>query len=382
NEENYRKIQKQQARYEYEKKRSVDSLKHISQIRIKDLELAKSENEKEKQQLLIYTFIIGLILIAAFAILILRMFVQKKKANSLLEDRNAAIIQQKEEIESQRDEIQAQRDTVTKQKEEIELIHEEVSQSIDYATRIQSSILPEQKVLNNFMENHFVIFMPKDKVSGDFYWWAHIEDHTVITVADCTGHGVPGAFMSMLGVSFLREIVTKEYITHPGVILRKLRKEIIKSLKQSGELGSQKDGMDMSLVSLDHKEGNHMWAGANNPLYLIKNNEQSEVSFMEIKGDKMPIAIYERMERFTTHELKLEKGDRLYLFSDGYPDQFGGTKGKKYKYKAFKKLITETVSLSMDAQCEKMENELHSWMFDYGKNYEQIDDITVLGIEL
>jgi len=305
--------------------------------------------------------------------------------NIKIEQKNEELNQLVEEISSQRDEIEAQRNTVTEQKNRIETIHNEVENSINYATRLQQSILPEESLLNKYLTEHFVLFKPKDKVSGDFYWWTHIEGHTVITAADCTGHGVPGAFMSMLGVSFLREIVEKEYITNTGLILKKLRKEIIKSLKQKGETGEQKDGMDMAIISINHETNVVQFSGANNPLYIVsKTNHQrfktfdDLTGFYEVKPNKMPIAIYDKMENFTTHEIQLQKGDQLYMFSDGFADQFGGEKGKKFKYKPFKKLIIENSEKTMLEQKEIINNTFETWR----GNEEQIDDVVVVGIKI
>ena len=301
-------------------------------------------------------------------------------------------------IESDITKVKEAEDEIRKQKEQIEIIHKEVTDSINYATRLQSSILPELKILEEYYSECFVLFKPKDKVSGDFYWWAVVEKQLVITVADCTGHGVPGAFMSMLGSSLLREIVVKEYMTNPAIILKRLRKEIINSLKQKGETGEQKDGMDMSLITINTETNECQWAGANNPLYIVSSS-QSAVSSMqsafgnemhelptatascqlyELKGDKMPIAIYERMEPFTNHEFKVEKGDCLYLFSDGYADQFGGPKNKKFGYKQFKEIILTNADKPMAEQNNIIEKSLNEWI----DNVEQIDDITILGIKI
>ncbi len=297
-----------------------------------------------------------------------------------------------------------------RQKQEIEEKNFEITQSINYATKIQKAVLPDISILDKYLDSYFVFYRPRDKVSGDFYWWAHVENHTVITVADCTGHGVPGAFMSMLGASFLREIVEKEYITHTGVILRRLRKEIIKALKQKGIPGEQKDGMDMAIISINHNENTVQFSGANNPLYIITNDELKIISkdvtndklrimapnknlqgfgnleglseskniLYEIKPDKMPIAIYEKMENFTTHEFKITKGMQMYLFSDGFADQFGGPKGKKFKYKPFKHLLLENAHLSMNEQGKIIEKTFYEWI----GNNEQVDDVTVIGIKI
>jgi len=258
-------------------------------------------------------------------------------------------------------------------RDEIKARNGEITSSIEYARRLQASILPSPGLLRTRIKDHFVLFMPKQSVSGDFYWWTQIEDNVVITAADCTGHGVPGAFMSMLGVSMLREIVSKEYISHPGVILRRLRKEVIYALKQTGEMGEQKDGMDMALVSINVETLECQYAGANNPLYLLREGELTEY-----KPDRMPISIHQDLSKFHTHDIQLLRGDRLFMFSDGYADQFGGPMGKKFKYMALRQVITESSSLPMEDQKKELENTITEWMSDC----EQIDDILILGLEI
>ncbi len=382
-----------QVKYEREKKQlQIEKMEKQKQLDKKTIEAQQAQNRK--QLVIIFSVLMGFIVVLVFSIIIMRMFRQKRKANVLLSqqkqeisEKNEELNQLVEEITTQKDEIETQRDNVEKQKQVIEEIHHEVSQSIDYATRLQESILPEEKLLTKYLADHFVLFKPKDKVSGDFYWWTHIENHTIITAADCTGHGVPGAFMSMLGVSFLREIVNKEYITHTGVILRKLRKEIIKALKQKGEMGEQKDGMDMALISFNHETNVVQYSGANNPLYIITNetrnlqgfqNLEGFDGFYEIKPDKMPIAIYEKMDKFNTHEIQLQKDDMLFMFSDGYPDQFGGPKGKKFKYKPFKSLLLENADKPMAEQQEILNAAFENWK----GNLEQIDDVCVIGVKI
>ena len=215
----------------------------------------------------------GFFLLLLLALLIYRNNLQKKKANQLLTFQKNEISEKNEELHQLVEEVTTQKDEISRQKSHIELIHDEMTQSINYAKRIQYSLLPDEKLLNQKLDSHFVFYRPKETVSGDFYWWAHIENHTIIAAADCTGHGVPGAFMSLSGISFLREIVMKEYITHPAVILRKLRKEVIQSLKQKGIEDSEqakgislKDGMDMALISINHENNTLQFAGANNPL--------------------------------------------------------------------------------------------------------------------
>ncbi|PLX02973.1 MAG: hypothetical protein C0594_11310, partial [Marinilabiliales bacterium] len=263
--------------------------------------------------------------------------------------------------------------TAVSQRDQIQEQKQEITDSILYAKRIQAAIFPNQELINQLIPNHFILYRPRDIVSGDFYWINNIEGVTVIAVADCTGHGVPGAFMSMLGVAYLNEIILKEYITHTGVILKRLRKEVIRSLHQHGKDDSTKDGMDIAMIAYNEKTGEVQFSGAHNPLYHVRAGELNV-----IKGDKMPIGIYDKMDKFTTNELKVEKGDQLYMFSDGYADQFGGPKGKKFKYGAFKRLIKEISDKDMEEQNKLLGRKLDDWQGDY----EQIDDILVMGIKV
>ncbi|MBN2669600.1 MAG: tetratricopeptide repeat protein [Bacteroidales bacterium] len=391
NEENNKTIQELQTRYETEKKeQEIELLNNKNKL---------SEAVINRQRIVNTSLIIGVILVLLLAFLFIRQNNIRKKNNQILLLKNAEITQQNEEITAQRDEIEAQRDMVHLQKEHIEHIHQQVSQSIDYAERIQNATLPNEQLLSEFFTQQFILFKPRDVVSGDFYWWGNDENTIVVAAGDSTGHGVPGAFMSMLGISLLKEIVIKEYIFHPGVILRRLRKEIINTLKQKGEIGEQKDGMDMALISFNKESNILQFAGANNPIYIIKKNHieastidqdsdslkkiqlalENETHYLyEIKPDKMPIAIYDKMDRFTTHEIKMEKGDRIYLFSDGFVDQFGGPKGKKFKALQFKKLILQTSDLSLEDQYQFVIQVFNDWRADA----EQIDDILVVGIEV
>jgi serine phosphatase RsbU (regulator of sigma subunit)/tetratricopeptide (TPR) repeat protein len=369
-----------ETKYNAEKKqKEIESLN-------KDKAIQKYEIERQTTQK--YIFILGFSLMLILAFVVFRSYRQKRKDNFLLseqkqviEDKNDELNQQNEEIKTQRDEIEAQRDMVTSQKTHIEEILQGVHQSIDYAKRIQTSILPETSLLDKFFNEYFILYKPKDIVSGDFYWWAEVEEQVIVAVADCTGHGVPGAFMTMLGTSFLREIVQKEYITNSAVILRKLRKEIIKTLKQKGIEGEQKDGMDMALVSINKETKLVHFSGAQNSLYIVRNpsdNKQEEKFLVEIKADKMPIAIYDQMDQFTNHEIQLNKGDMMYMFSDGYADQFGGPNNKKFLSKNFRQLIYKVRLDSMEEQRVQINKALESWK---GTN-EQIDDITILGLKI
>jgi len=289
---------------------------------------------------------------------------------------------------------------VVEQKEHIENILEDIRSSINYAQRIQQALLPSHDLINEYLPNHFIIFRPRDVVSGDFYWAAKVGQWIIVTVVDCTGHGVPGAFMSMLGISFLHEIVRKEEVVNAAKVLNELRKAVIEALKQTGKQNEQKDGMDMSLIAINLETRKCLWAGANNPLYIVRKNAKGfeneqlqqdlkhrfftfkESSLHEIRADKMPVAIHTIMDEYTNHEISLMNGDRLYLFTDGFADQFGGTDYRKFMAKSFKELIANTSILPIVEQGKAMEKTLIDWMNQGGNDVEQIDDVTVMGIEI
>lgn len=311
-----------------------------------------------------------------------------------IEAKNINLEQMNEEISTQRDEIEAQRNLVFEQKEAIEQINVEVMKSIEYARRIQSSTLPEKEAIQEHVSDTFVLYRPRDVVSGDFFWYANVEGKSVFAVADSTGHGVPGAFMSMMGVSILKEIVQKEYVTHPGVILRRMRKEIINTMGQKGISGEQRDGYDMALITIDHEEKMLDYAGAYNSLYLIRNKslpapdldelkkqstqEHGELMLYEIAADKMPIAHYDRMDKFVNKEFPVYEGDQIYMFTDGYADQFGGENNKKFMYKPFKTLLLKNANEAMDIQHKILNDTLTEWM----SLTPQIDDICVMGVKI
>jgi serine phosphatase RsbU (regulator of sigma subunit) len=317
----------------------------------------------EKQRLLIYFAIIALILVSGLVYYIYRGYKIKKKANIALEEKNRQILQQKDEIQRQKEIAESQRDLIAYQKKHIE-------DSIHYAKRIQTALLPSLELFSDKI-NHFVLYKPRDIVSGDFYWVAEIDYQQMVIAADCTGHGVPGAFMSMLGISMLNEIILNKNITRPDQVLNNLRENIIDSLKQLAVGSDVKDGMDMCVCLIDFNKSKLQFAGANNPLWLISDSELTE-----IKGDKMPVAIHENMAPFRNHTLDLKKGDTFYIFSDGYADQFGGPNQKKLLNKNFKAILQEVQDLSMLEQGAKIDEYFENWR----KDMEQIDDVVVIGI--
>ncbi len=362
-----------------------------------EIDQNKLENQEKTRKALILILLGGFVIV----IIILWFLISTRRKKKLLaqqkteiEEKNVDLEQKNEEISTQRDEIEAQRNLVFDQKEAIETYNMEVRKSIEYAKRIQSSTLPDLVTMQENVSDSFVLFRPRDVVSGDFYWYANVEGKSVFVVADSTGHGVPGAFMSMLGLTMLKELVQKEYLTHPGVILRRLRKDIINTMGQKGASGEQRDGYDMALITINHEENILEYAGAYNPLYLIREKSNpppvitdanAEVNMSlgnyylyEVIADKMPIAHYDRMDKFVTHEFKVFKGDMLYMFTDGYADQFGGEKDKKFMYKPFKELLLTNAEYPMDVQHQKLSETLDEWM---GTQI-QIDDICVMGLRI
>ncbi len=268
-------------------------------------------------------------------------------------------------------EIRAQNIKLAEQKKEI-------TDSIFYAERIQQAVLPRTDKLAAKLKEYFILFKPKDIVSGDFYWLADSGTKIIIAAVDCTGHGVPGAFMSMLGVSFLNKIVLEQNICRADLILNDLRDNVIQSLQQTGAEGEAQDGMDMALVIIDLKEMTMEFAGAHNPLYMIRGHELNET-----KADRMPISFQSGSRNFSNHNSSLQEGDSLYLFSDGFADQFGGPAGKKFKYKQFKNLLMEIKDKSMKEQKKLLDDAIEAWKNHRnpeGDTYEQIDDILVIGI--
>jgi len=283
---------------------------------------------------------------------------------------------------NERLEALVQERTVEIRKQNIELAAQkkEITDSIYYAERIQRAILPHTEPIANQIDGYFILFQPKDIVSGDFYWLAENGKKIIITAVDCTGHGVPGAFMSMLGISFLNKIILENNTVHADRILNDLRDNVVSSLKQTGREGEARDGMDMALVVIDLEKMTMEFAGANNPLYMIRENELKET-----KADRMPIAYHLETGKFSNHLIKLNKGDTFYLFSDGYADQFGGPKGKKFMYKPFKNLLIENGEKSMVEINKILEDRIEAWKAPDGPDgemFEQVDDILVIGIRI
>ena len=288
--------------------------------------------------------------------------------------------------------IAHEKETVEKQSHLVEEKNKEITDSINYAQRIQTAVLPHQEYMDKVMPEYFVLFKPRDIVSGDFYWIKEVKNYLIIVAADCTGHGVPGAFMSMLGISFLNGLVGKSRFDKPGEILNRLRNQVKKTLAQEGKSHEQQDGMEMALAIIDNNSKELQYAGAYNPLYLIREKknmygdhlgqyasiDNKDYQLFELKGDKQPIAIYSIETDFVTKQVQLREGDSIYLFSDGFVDQKGGPNSRKFLSKNFKKSLLEIQPNTMEEQHKILNDTLEKWR----KGFEQIDDILVMGIRI
>ncbi len=269
---------------------------------------------------------------------------------------------------------------ITQRKRDEQIIQEknkDIIDSINYAKRIQTAILPSIENLTHLFPESFILFKPRDIVSGDFYWYAEKDGKKIIAAVDCTGHGVPGALMSMIGNAFLNEIVNKRGITEPGSILSELRHLVISTLKQSSTEGENKDGMDMALLAFDTKTKVLEYAGANNPLWICT-TEAGERKFIQVKPDKRPIGYFQGKGLAFTNQLVGHKdGDVFYIFTDGFADQFGGPAGKKFKYKQFQ----ETLLAMQDRPLNEQKLLLDTVFEDWKGNLEQVDDMLVVGLK-
>jgi serine phosphatase RsbU (regulator of sigma subunit) len=306
---------------------------------------------------------------------------KQKELEELIQDRTLEISEMNEELRQQNTDLAIQRDEIQIQKDQIEQQKQAMTDSITYARRIQTATLPPDEVLKYLFPKHFILFKPLDIVSGDFYWMAQKRGKIIVAVADCTGHGVPGAFMSMLGSALLNEVVSNIRTLEPHLILNELRDQVIASLRQTGETDEARDGMDIALCVFDLEKMTVRYSGAHHPLYFVRSG-----NLKEIKGDNMPIGISsEAGKSFTGHELQLQKDDTIYLFTDGFVDQMGGKRRKRFTTTRFKKLLLDIQDKIMFEQRTIIEHTLNEWMGEGGgshKKVEQIDDIIVMGIKV
>jgi serine phosphatase RsbU (regulator of sigma subunit) len=366
-----------------EKEKSIDKLE------------IKNKNSAIKfQKIIIYSATAAIIAFILFMIILLKQIKAKNKANNLLKEKNEEINQQKEEITAQRDEISSQKTTLEKHIKIIENQKEVLTDSINYAQNIQNAVLPEIDYFKKIFPESFIFYRPKDIISGDFYWFKDFEfnnkNYRIVAAVDSTGHGVPGALMSMMGISFISEIFNKKTdLNNPAEIINILRKMVINSLKQKGNFGESKDGFDMALCIFNDTDNELYFAGANSNLKIIRKTNEQEIkadkiinknnyTFFEIKGDKIPVGISRKINKsFNNHIIKIKNKDTVYIMSDGYVDQFSGEKLSKFKSKRFNDLLIKIQNLEMEKQKNIIITEFENWK----KNNEQTDDILVIGIK-
>ncbi len=336
-------VVEQQMKYEYEKIALKDSIEDAQIQAVKDSKI-KEQNaiikQDRTQKIALYG---GLLLMGVLILFGIKAYQQKKKDNQLINE----------------------------QKLEVEEKNQEITDSITYAKRIQEAILPPSTELDKYLKNGFVLFKPKDIVAGDFYWLEVIDDVVFYAAADCTGHGVPGAMVSVVCHGALNRAVREFKLTKPNEILNKVRELVIETFKTSRD--DIKDGMDIALCALNFKTNMLNFSGANNSLYIIRDGKVDE-----IKADKQPIGRYVTSESFTNHEIQLKKNDAIYMFTDGYADQFGGVKGKKFKYEPFRKMLLANQDKKMDDQKILLDKTFEDWK----GGLEQVDDVCVIGVRV
>ena len=280
----------------------------------------------------------------------------------------AKVIERTEQVVRQKEEIETQN-------QELEVLYKHVTDSIRYAKRIQEAILPPDSLVKRLLPNSFVLYKPKDIVSGDFYWIDEKEDKTMFAAVDCTGHGVPGAFMSIVGYNLLKHVVNNNNFTKPSLILDGLNEGVSETLHHGHEEAQAKDGMDISFCTINFKTFELEYSGAYNPLYIVRNGE-----LLQTKADKFPIGLFVGQERkkFTNHSVQLQKNDCVYIFSDGYADQFGGPDGKKFMAKNFRDLLLSIFEKPINNQKEILNNTIEEWR----GHLDQVDDILIIGVKI
>ncbi len=339
------KIMRMESDYEVGKKQKENELLK-AQNEVKETLINVSKENEKKTKMFLYSALFVLLIIVVLAFQLYKGLKENKQKNKIISD----------------------------QKYLVEEKNKDITDSINYAKKIQEAILPPKELKYEIFENAFVFFKPRDIVSGDFYWFNKKNGKRIITAVDCTGHGVPGAFMSMIGNTFLTEIIEGKGITEPAAILSEMRFLVIKSLKQTHDTTESKDGMDMSLLCFDDEKRTVEYAGANNPMWLMRKGE-----CIEYKADSRPIGYYRgKGLPFTNHKIDYQKGDTFYIFTDGYADQFGGPRGKKLKYKPFKEILLSIQKEPMLKQEEILEQKFVEWK----GGLDQIDDVLIIGIRI
>lgn len=349
-------LQAKIAEEEIVSKRILEQQQKVSALD-EEITMKKKEIEEKVQTLKDKDRVI--LIIAALSILGIILLLFSIRSNNQRRKANKLLSEQKSEIE--------------RQKHLVDEKQKEILDSINYAKRIQTALMANSKMMNENLPEHFIFFKPKDIVAGDFYWAAPVSDGFMYITADSTGHGVPGAFMSLLNISKLNDAINKNS-SRPDIILNEVKDGIIKALNPEGSSEESKDGMDAILCKLDHKNMKLQYAAANNSFCILRNNE-----IITCKADKMPVGkSHDDNGRFTFNELQLEHGDMIYTFTDGYGDQFGGPEGKKFKHKNLRDVFQEVAKLPVSKQKEIIANRFEDWKGEL----EQVDDVLVIGVRV
>lgn len=352
NKENSQALSDIKTQYEVDKKET--ELKTMAKIEKEKL-IIKAQEDKKRQNIIIFGVLAGLVVVSIFSMFIFRGLQRNKMANRI---------------------ITAQKNEVERQKHIVDEKQKEILDSITYAKRLQLAILPPAGFIQQYIPDHFVLYQPKDIVAGDFYWMHVVKNGdnelVYIAAADSTGHGVPGAMVSIVCSNALDKAITDFGLTDTGKILDKTRDLVLDTFARSGE--EIKDGMDISLLCIDQRNNAITWSGANNPLWYIS----PDSGLKEIRPDKQPIGKADHAKPFTTHSIIAEKGTVFYLMTDGFADQFGGPKGKKYKYKQLEEVLTNNCHKSVAEQKALLELSFNDWK----GSLEQVDDVTIIGIRV
>jgi serine phosphatase RsbU (regulator of sigma subunit) len=337
---------------ELEKKYEVSEKEKENQILNEKLKV--NEVESSRQQITIFLIGIILLIVAIVVFVLIRQNRQKNKINLELGEKNSIIEEKNKLVEAQ---------------------HKDITDSIKYAERIQNAFLPPDKFVKSTLPNSFVYFEPKDILSGDFYWIEQTATHIFIAVADCTGHGVPGALISIINYNLLNKAVLEKNLNDPADILNAVNGWLTQALHQSFNEDTVKDGMDVTLLAINKKNKEVMFAGAMNSIYVV-----SETVLSEYKGNKFPVGAFieDKPQNFTSQKITLKENDIVYLFTDGFADQFGGTSGKKLKYKPMKDILTAISGLPVAEQKERVGKAFLDWKGDY----EQVDDVCLIGVKV
>jgi tetratricopeptide (TPR) repeat protein/serine phosphatase RsbU (regulator of sigma subunit)/DNA-binding CsgD family transcriptional regulator len=374
NDESKKALLRREYQYEYEKKKALDNVENEKLVAIE-------KEQKEKQQFITMATAGGLVLTGIFLLIVFNRLRVTRKQKLIIED--------------QKVEVEEQRDISNEQKLIVEEKNKEILDSISYAKRIQEAILPPPRLVKEWLTESFIFYKPKDIVAGDFYWMETAtyskggKDRTLVyfAAADCTGHGVPGAMVSVVCANALNRAIKEFNLIEPGQVLDKVTELVVDSFDKGDE--EIKDGMDIALCALDISAKKVYYSGANNPLYRIttldqvvdedmKSEKNDTHQLIEYKANKQPVGQHDHHVNFKTFEIQLEPGDAIYVFSDGFPDQFGGEKGKKYKYSTFRKCLLANFSHPMAEQKLILEQEFDNWKGDL----EQIDDVCVIGVKI